>query len=544
MTKNTFAYDINENPIAISHNGFEYTMEYDNNGNNTKVFIGDTLFYENSYEGENIKSKMHGNGDTEAYEHDENKNVIATRKNNQLCYEWEYNEDGYKTYHKDYVQNKEYHYTYNESGNLIKVTDTDNYEIEYDNYSEASGGKITYRYRDDIKMKYALLDEDSATEDDESHENDSEKSAIMLINGGVYSTEKDDSDCKIEKIIYNDKEIVEIQSVFLNDNTETIEKIIYKDGTTLNYTYDKNGNVTEIYRNNELSERYEYDSIGQLIREDSLPLNKSIVFIYDHAGNIQEVEEYSYSLGELENPINKNSYRYKSSWKDKLTSYNNQEITYDEIGNPLHYRDDMELNLTSGKQLEGITWENKGVTYQYNADGVRTGKNVNGVETKYLLDGNAIIAEKTNDEIVWYSYDDNGILQGFEYQGNAYFYEKNVFGDICTIYDEHGVKKVTYTYDAWGNVVTIQGDQEIGNRNPFRYRGYYQDKESGFYYLNSRYYDGKTRRFLNTDEIIGANGGLLGYNLFAYCSNNPIKYVDLSGRVTLYEASIPLLYLL
>ncbi len=131
---------------------------------------------------------------------------------------------------------------------------------------------------------------------------------------------------------------------------------------------------------------------------------------------------------------------------------------------------------------------------------------------------------------MYYYYDESGVA-GFEYNGAKYHYIKNLQGDVVEIYDANGIRAVQYTYDAWGNVISITGSlaTTIGQINPFRYRGYYYDTETGFYYLQSRYYDPTVGRFLNADGIIGANGGILGYNMFAYCSNNPVMYVDFTG---------------
>jgi len=132
---------------------------------------------------------------------------------------------------------------------------------------------------------------------------------------------------------------------------------------------------------------------------------------------------------------------------------------------------------------------------------------------------------------LYYFYDDSGSIIGFEYNGTTYYYGKNLQGDIVCIYDTNGNRVVYYKYDAWGNILSITGSlaSTIGEINPFRYRSYYYDVESGFYYLNSRYYDPSVGRFLNADSIIGANGGIQGYNMFAYCANNPINFIDSMG---------------
>lgn len=91
---------------------------------------------------------------------------------------------------------------------------------------------------------------------------------------------------------------------------------------------------------------------------------------------------------------------------------------------------------------------------------------------------------------------------------------------------------VNYTYDSWGNVVSITGSlaETLGKDNPFRYRGYYFDNDTGLYYLNSRYYDSNTGRFINADGLVQTGQGLIDTNMFAYCGNNPINRFDSNGH--------------
>ena len=155
----------------------------------------------------------------------------------------------------------------------------------------------------------------------------------------------------------------------------------------------------------------------------------------------------------------------------------------------------------------------------------------NTSETSYVVSGTQILSETKGSSTNYYIYDDKGLPLGLVYNGTTYTYRKNLQGDIIAILDSSGAEVVTYVYDAWGNV-TVGGSlsSTLGTKNPFRYRGYYYDTETGYYYLNSRYYDPITGRFLNADSVVSGTGeSVQGYNLYAYCGNNPVMRVDPNG---------------
>ena len=143
-----------------------------------------------------------------------------------------------------------------------------------------------------------------------------------------------------------------------------------------------------------------------------------------------------------------------------------------------------------------------------------------------------MLAESTGGDVIWYYYDSDGVRAAMEYEGDSYYYVYNLQGDVLGLVDEIGEVVVEYTYDSWGNILSVTGSMAstLGVDNPFRYRGYYYDEESGLYYLNSRYYDPVTRRFVNADGYISTGQGVLGSNMFAYCLNNPVMYIDLFGN--------------
>ena len=150
------------------------------------------------------------------------------------------------------------------------------------------------------------------------------------------------------------------------------------------------------------------------------------------------------------------------------------------------------------------------------------------------------MAESWGDKLVVYLYDSAGSPIGMQYRQTDYeitawdtfWFEKNLQGDIVAVYNESGTKVATYTYsDAWGNhsVSYINGGASTGAQyNPFRYRGYYYDTDLGMYYLQSRYYDAKICRFINADSALYHS--MFGYNMFAYCGNNPVNRFDSTGK--------------
>jgi len=135
---------------------------------------------------------------------------------------------------------------------------------------------------------------------------------------------------------------------------------------------------------------------------------------------------------------------------------------------------------------------------------------------------------------MYFRYDKNGSLTGFNLNGTEYIYVKNAQGDVTGILDMDGNQIVSYKYDAWGKVESISGSQAstVGAQNPMRYRGYYEDAETGFYYLQSRYYDAEVGRFVSVDEpgiMAGDFESFNGENLFSYCNNKPVSMSDING---------------
>ena len=362
---------------------------------------------------------------------------------------------------------------------------------------------------------------------------------------GSVEYERDDLR-RINSATYLSEETQVLQTIYdyldvKDDNTKTtsaIEKVIQKYDSTdheFTYFYNEFGNIVSIKNDHgsSVTNSYEYDKLNQLIREDNQELNKTYTYRYDNGGNIIEVNTYDYTnvsdLTGLE-PSKTDTYTYNDgTWKDLLKEYNNHSITYDTIGNPTKYHDGKQFTWDF-RRLERIVDGNTTIDYSYNQDGIRTSKKVGNTATSYFVSGDRILHETTNNETIYYEYDGTGKVRGFVLNGNRYTYVKNGLNDIIGILDSSANLVATYKYDAWGNVsVTNLTSSDIGDKNPFRYRGYYYDSETGYYYLNSRYYDPVVKRFINADSYASTGQGILGHNMFAYCQSNPVMYVDSTG---------------
>ena len=282
--------------------------------------------------------------------------------------------------------------------------------------------------------------------------------------------------------------------------------------------------------------------------------NTAETYTYDTNGNIRTKTLYSNAqVDDLEHAtvVDTINYAYgDSSWSDKLTAYDGQTITYDAIGNPTSYKG---AALTwQGRLLMSYAKDDERYDYTYDADGLRTSKkkyvnNVLSFTENYVWVNDKIVAVKrvnsdNSSIIVRYLYDANDELFGFVYNDKTYFYIKNPRGDIGGIINaDDEIAYYAMDYDAWGNVTYTLAEglttaqeaealhiQEINN---FTYRGYFYDRETNLYYLQSRYYDPEIGRFINADDTnyIAFDETPTSLNIFAYCGNNSVNNIDAEG---------------
>ena len=258
---------------------------------------------------------------------------------------------------------------------------------------------------------------------------------------------------------------------------------------------------------------------------------------FTYIAHSQTKSEYAYTTGTPGEPLSTVNYSYgNSDWKDLLTGYNGTAINYDLSGNPLNWRNANALTW-NGRRLTGMTLTDGSIlAFEYNADGLRTSKTVGNSTVQYVWNDGNLVAEIRDGYTLKFLYN-NGEAAGFSYNGADYYYGKDSFGVIRYLYNTSGEVVTTYTYDAWGSIVSQTGtlSSTVGEANPFRYRGYYLDSETGFCYVSSRYYDPEIGRWISPEPNIDygefdESAGQLAYNLFVYCANNPVKFIDDTGE--------------
>ena len=300
-------------------------------------------------------------------------------------------------------------------------------------------------------------------------------------------------------------------------------------GTQYSYEYDANNNLTAIKKNGATLHTYTYDSLGQLTSWYNAATDKTVRYGYYKGGNLKNIYDGEDTVSFV--------YNNGDGIADRLMVYDGQLLSYDEIGNPLKFRDGISMTWKNGRQLATLTNGQTSASYDYDESGIRTKKTVNGVTTTFQLDGSKIVSENRNGTVQSYFYDENGSVLGITYGGENYYFRKNFRNDVLAILNASGEVVVEYSYNPWGNILAVTGSlaSTLGADNPFRYRGYYYDTESCFYYLNSRYYDAKVCRWINPEPNVNFGGfdsksGFLGYNCYVYCANNPICYADYNGE--------------
>ena len=524
--RSTYGY-INDRLTQVTHNGFNYNFGYDSLGNFKTSTVGTQNLITNSYDlrsGKLLES-TYGNGQKVSSDYDNLDRIIADRYNGNIRYRYEYDAGGNIGYLQDFVNNMSYRYIYDMAERIAKVSDS-------------QGNTTSYSY----------------------DPNNNVNNFTENINGSTYSTAYNyDKDNRIKGITYNGTTsnvgyiydalgrvtnknvnvsgVNKFSTIFAytsganGSSTNKLQSVTNK-GNATSYTYDANDNIETITQGSSVI-RYYYNELNELIREDNQILNKTITYIYDKGGNFTSKVEYAYTTAPSPtNPTKTYTYAYgDTNWKDKLTNYDGKALTYDAIGNLTN--DTVYIyTWVEGRKLATMTKTGQSISFKYGADGIRTEKTVNGLSTKYHMAGGLVTFETDGTDNIYYTYDSAGKLVSMKLNGVEYYYIRNGQGDITGLFDSTGTQVVAYTYDSWGKLISTTGTlaSTVGVKNPYRYRGYRYDTETGLYYLQSRYYNPEWGRFISSDTDIGNIYDPGALNLYAYCRNNSATRVDIAGN--------------
>ena len=351
-----------------------------------------------------------------------------------------------------------------------------------------------------------------------------------------------------------------------------VTRLENKQGSTIlsayDYAYYLDGDQRSKADNTGKVTTYVYDSLGRLKSEvESGTTSSSISYTYDLSSNrstmtVDSTDDYVvYYWYDANN-------RLLFTAKAQGTANTGTAYFYDGNGNTIstkeaalsssNYATEMAAMrasvptaATTGVTLYGYDGYNRQTsvsssattsTYTYNPDGLRRSKTVDGVVTRHIWDGQNIVAELDGNGAVTNRFIRGiNLIAGKNSASVLTYYLFNAHGDVVGLTNTSGAVTKSYDYDAFGNEKSIVST----DANPFRYCGEYLDLSSGTYYLRARYYDPTIGRFLSEDTYTGKTTDPLSLNLYTYCKNNPIRYIDPTGHaVTDWDrAVLPLSYI-
>ena len=542
------SYDYTHNRLSkISRNGFDVLFAYDGFGNPTTTTIGGMNVVTNAYNNSRgtLTSTTYGNGTVYYYTYDELDRVTQIKRGSTVLYTYSYDGEGNLASATNNITGITTQYYYDTIGRLARSYSSDGSKAEYSFDKNNNLTRRGYTFNGTTWGTVYAYDKDNrptrTTLNNSYYIDVAYNPTSTLQSRSLYNTS--------DTLIYGESfsylngvslgsETINGVSYTGNAKTALLSSMITLCGgvsTTYSYSYDDNGNIVSISSGGSTI-TYTYDSLNQLTRENNPITNRTTTYTYDTVGNITLKKIYKYTISPLlTNPLSMIPYQYSTTGnKDQLVSYNGNTISYDSYGNPTTYGN---YGFTwTGKELTGIMNLSPSTfvsSYTYDDNGLRTTKTLTGgTVTSYTWDGRLLIGQSNGTTTLTFSYDANGNVVSMFNGISRYYYQRNGQNDIVGILNSSGTQVVAYTYDTWGKLLSVTGSlaTTIGAQNPFRYRGYYYDNETGFYYLQSRYYDPTTGRFISPDVLVSTGQGIIGHNMYAYCGNNPVNRADDEGQ--------------
>ncbi len=605
--RNEYTYDqtrgmltgVKHNTDANTSNDVCYTFEYDELGRKTAVKIGKlptddepedtrvtlaTNVYQNDAEQEHygtLSQMQYGNGTVVKNEYDEFNRVTGviygTKSENAETATFE--------------NNPRYEYAYNANGQVAHVRNNligQIAESEYDlsnrpcrikthKFAEDTAGNVTSEEHvytgevayDDIFGRLSKFTEQVGADHEAfvtafGYDDENRPTSLEYGDYGESTLEYDGlgrvakatvkaGDGTANTTTYTYVAGAALEDVTDKSSTTGLVESISQAGGNFTYTYDDNGNIVSVVQDG-VTTSYTYDALGQLIRVVDGQEGATWEYSYDQGGNILSKKKYA-------NGVETESMDFEytnANWRDQLTKVNGTTITYDKIGNPLN-DGTWQYTWQNGRQLKSMSKSGTFAKFVYNENGLRVQKIIqpsetdttNAVVTKYTLHGKNIVHMTQGSNELHFFYDAQNKPAVVVFNGTPYSYVKNLQGDIVAILDSNGIAVVQYKYDAWGRQISC--DVAAGNSNaaalstlnPFRYRGYVYDEETGLYYLRSRYYAAYVNRFISPDTIIQGNLYCYGDNAVIRCIDSEGQKASLADKVTTYlvEVIVPIAYI-
>lgn len=430
------------------------------------------------------------------------------------------------TKNKDVVKNYSYDSAGNKSAFKVKVGDDTKLSLTYEYDGES---KLT-SVKDAEGNKVAGYEYDS-------NGNLSERSVAGADLVTTYTYDYQNRLTKLTNQTESAGVISKYQSEYLTngqkskETSEVLDEKGKNSAKTATYTYDLLGRITKETKTGSEDISYVYDSHNN--RREMSVGNKTTVYKYNQNDELLRTDTLNGETEENAVVIYKNDKngnqlatinRYEIPNDRKDGSYVDIDVTLGD--NRLN--ENVVNHYNALNQLTETLTKNYKVSFTYDAEGLRTGKTVNGEKTVYVWDGDQVVMELSEGGKVQKRYIRGNDLvyadKGDEMEKT--YYVTDTHGNVVQLLDETGNVTKTYEYDSFGNEVNPDKKDE----NPFRYCGEYYDKETEEIYLRARYYQPSVGRFITRDTYTGESNEPLSLHLYTYCANDGVNMVDPSGH--------------
>ena len=507
---NSYKYNVQDNLEEITRSdGMKFSFNYDAFSRLSRVMMNAITLVEHEYDASGLLLRTeYGNGQYKEYGYD----------------------SLYRLSEENWDGNPRFQFTYDARDNLLREVDLETGEVTRITYDLSDNPVslrqdnrfVTFEQQGDTKNE--VTDRIGTRTFTTAYTSDDDEESITMPSGKKVEM-YNDGQGRLSKLLYH-LSSTKLFSQMSYNNRGLLAELVHSENS-YSYAYDALGNITEVAENDTLTE-YRYDEYARLT--DYIVGEDTTTYTYDDGNNLTGILNGKRST----------SFSYQDDLLTAVTVteggqvVDNRTLQYDAGGNLIN-DGQQQYTWAAGRHLAGISGPGLSATYRYNSSGLRTEKTVNGVKSKYYYLDDKVVAEEIGDTLIYYTYAGDTPV-GMEIDGVQYYYLTNGQGDVTHVVDDSGNVVASYEYDPWGRIKSSTGteDSSPGYLNPYRYRGYRYDHESGLYYLQSRYYSPDWGRFISADDaaILQVTAWkLTGVSLYSYCEGDPVNKVDPSGYV-------------